>query len=228
MKKLHKDLRPALLPTLIELLLMGARERPIQVTTSQLAKKLGRSQQAASRHLLELEDLGYIERVHSRAGQEIRLTEKGVDAIMTLYLLLRSRLEEAPNMLEFKGSVFTGLGEGAYYMSLEGYREQFRKKLGFDPYPGTLNLKLISPSYRSQMEILRRVNGIKIDGFTDGLRTYGSLRCFPALIEDIRGAALIIERSHYDLSVLEVIAPVRLRDALNLKDGDVVVVKVFI
>ena len=228
MKKLYEDLKPALMPTLIELLLIGAKERPVLITTGQLAKRLGKSQQAASKHLLELEKLGYIERMHSRAGQEIRLTEKGVNAVATLYLLLRSRLEEAPNIFEFRGSVFTGLGEGAYYMSLKGYRVQFQEKLGFDPYPGTLNLRLVSPSYRKQMEVLRRMNGIKIEGFTDGLRTYGSLKCFPALIEDVRGAVLSIERTHYDSSVLEVIAPVRLRDVLNLKDGDMVTVKVFV
>ena len=39
---------------------------------------------------------------------------------------------------------------------------------------------------------------------------------------------LCIERTHYDSSVLEVIAPVKLRDLLGLKDGDSVTVKVFI
>lgn len=72
------------------------------------------------------------------------------------------------------------------------------------------------------------MNGIKIEGFRDGLRTYGSLKCFPALIEDVRGAVLIIERTHYDSSVIEVIAPVRLRDVLHIEDGDVVTVKVFV
>ena len=228
MRRLYEDLKPSLMPTLIELLLMGAKERPVAITTGQLAKRLGRSQQAASKHLLELERLGYIERTHSKAGQEIKLTEKGINAVATLCLLLRSRLEEAPDILEFRGAVFTGLGEGAYYMSLKGYRVQFVEKLGFDPYPGTLNLKLTSPGYRKQMDVLRRMAGIKIEGFTDGLRTYGSLKCFPALIEDVRGAVLSIERTHYDSSVLEVIAPVKLREVLGLKDGDLVPVKVFV
>ena len=228
MRKIYGDVKPALIPTLIELLLMGAKERPVKITTEELAKKLGKSQQAASKHLLELEKEGYIERVHTGRSQEVKLTGQGINAIATLYLLLRSRLEEAPEMMEFRGSVFTGLGEGAYYMSLEGYRKQFRKKLGFDPYPGTLNLKLSSISYRKQLEDVARMPGIRIEGFTDGIRTYGSLKCFPALVEDRRGAMLIIERTHYDTGVMEVIAPVRIRDELMLKDGDMVTVKVFL
>ncbi len=226
--RLIKDLRPSLMPTLIELLLMGAKERPVPLTTYELARRLGKSQQAASKHLLELEKLGFIERSFCGKVEEVKLTSKGINAVATLYLLLRSRLEEAPEILEFVGKVFTGLGEGAYYMSLEGYRRQFKEKLGFEPYPGTLNLKLVSSSYRKQMDDLGRMSGIKIGGFTNGIRTYGSLKCFHALIEDIRGAVLIIERTHYDNSVLEVIAPVKLRDALSLKDGDRVTVKVFV
>ena len=40
------------------------------------------------------------------------------------------------------GRVKSGLGEGRYYMSQKGYRAQFAKRLGIDPYPGTLNLRL--------------------------------------------------------------------------------------
>ena len=47
-----------------------------------------------------------------------------------------------PPSVTLEGTVFTGLGEGAYYISKEAYRKQFTEKLGFEPYPGTLNLKL--------------------------------------------------------------------------------------
>jgi riboflavin kinase len=228
MSELLKELKPALLPTLVELLLLGAKEGPVEITTSSLAERIGRSQQAASWQLRKLEEIGYLEKGPSGRRIEVKLTDKGVNAVTTLYFLLRSRLEEAPEMMEFRGKVFTGLGEGAHYMSLEGYKRQLVEKLSLSPFPGTLNLRLLSSSYRRQLEDLRRRPGIRVDGFTDGLRTYGSLKCFPALIEDIRGAVLIIERTHYDASVLEVIAPVSLREALSLKDGDVVTVKVFL
>ena len=39
------------------------------------------------------------------------------------------------------------MGEGSYYMSLKGYKKQFKEKLGYEPFPGTLNLKLEDKIY---------------------------------------------------------------------------------
>jgi riboflavin kinase len=41
-----------------------------------------------------------------------------------------------------RGRVVSGLGEGQHYISRQGYLKQFREKLGFEPFPGTLNIKL--------------------------------------------------------------------------------------
>ncbi len=215
------------LPTLIELLLMGAKEGPVPVTTVELARRIGKSQQAASKHMEALEDAGLIERFKKGRKVEVRITSRGVNELIGLYLVLRSILEEAPEAYVFSGRVFSGLGEGRYYMSLEGYRGQFAKKLGFKPYPGTMNIRLESPSQVIQFRELAGKEGISIEGFTDGLRTFGDVKCFRALIEHISGAVLIIERTHYDYSVMELIAPVNIREELGLRDGDKIVVKVF-
>lgn len=42
----------------------------------------------------------------------------------------------------FTGRVFSGVGEGSFYVSL--YSKKFLEKLGFRPYPGTLNLRLVN------------------------------------------------------------------------------------
>jgi|YelNatPaOPRAMG01_1025707.scaffolds.fasta_scaffold31685_3 riboflavin kinase len=228
MVKVNREVRAPYFLTMVELLLLGAKSRYISVTTQQLAKQLGKSQQAVSVHILRLEKDGYIEREKDGRRFKVKLTERAVNDLTSYYLLLRSVLEEAPDIFEFRGRVFTGLGEGAYYMSLEGYRRQFKERLGFEPYPGTLNLRLESRTDRVQMEELRARPGARVEGFTDGTRTYGALRLFPALIEDERGAILSIDRSHYDVSVMEVISPKYLREALGLKDGSVVTVKAFL
>jgi len=219
--------RAAYIPTLLELLLMGAKEGPVAITTVELSRRLGKSQQSASKHLEALERQGFIERFKHGRRIEVRLTKKGVNELISLYLILRGVLEEAPESYVFVGRVFTGLGEGRYYMSLEGYKKQFKEKLGFEPYPGTLNLRLETPSQVLQLRELASMPGIEIKGFSDGVRTYGGVKCFRALIDGVVGAALIIERTHYDYSVLEVIAPVELRRELGLKDGDRVTVRVF-
>ncbi|MEM3143876.1 MAG: riboflavin kinase, partial [Candidatus Nitrosotenuis sp.] len=46
--------------TLTELLSKGARNNFVSITTSSLGKNIRKSQQAASKHLLELEQGGFI------------------------------------------------------------------------------------------------------------------------------------------------------------------------
>ena len=117
-------------------------------------------------------------------------------------------------MNELKGKIVTGLGEGQYYISREGYRKQFNLKLGFDPSPGTLNLKLAEPFPQAEADF------IKIEGFVDENGTFGGCKCYRVMIGDIKGAIVRPERSSYPPDLVEVIAPVHLRKALNLKDGD--------
>ena len=116
--------------------------------------------------------------------------------------------------------MFTGLGEGAYYISNEVYRKQFIEKLGFDPYPGTLNIKLTSDYDVDSRKELEAYPAIEIEGFKNADRTFGLVKCYPVMIENkVKGALILALRSHYDVTVLEIIAPVCLRKYLNLKDG---------
>lgn len=218
--------KPAYLQTMLELLLLGAKDKPVELSTIGLAKRIGKSQQAASKHLLELEQNGYIERTKVGKRTLVKLTKLGNDGLLQIHLQLKTALEGKTQKSEVNGTVFTGLGEGAYYISLKGYRKQFVRTLGFDPYPGTLNLRLTSPLDRMVRDTLEKLPGIEIEGFEDGHRTYGGAKCFIAKINNVDGAVLVIERTSHDNSVLEVIAAVRLRDRLNLKDGDSVKISI--
>lgn len=222
--------KPVLWFTLYCLAEMGAYGRGIQISTTSLAEKLELSQQSASRHLIELEHLGLIERHITARGELIQITNKGVEELRRVHLGLKTVLEKpTPTFLTFEGQVFSGLGEGAYYISLRGYRRQIVRKLGFDPYLGTLNLKLISKIGIETRKELEVYPGIVLEGFENEKRSYGPAKCFKALINNVvKGAVVTAFRTHYDESVLEVIAPVYLRTRLNLKDGDKVQVKVFI
>ena len=207
---------------------MGANSRIIKISTEYLAERMGASQQTASRHLIELERLGWIRRVTSPRGCMIELTTKGNSELESLYKNLKLILEaEWPPSLTIEGHVFSGFGEGAYYISLEGYRRQFIEKLGFDPYPGTLNLKLTSEYDLKIASELDFYPAIIIKGFQNKDRTYGPVKCFPALINNrVKGAVVLALRTHYSTSVLEVIAPVFLRGKLGLKDGHKVRVEI--
>ena len=216
-------LKPQLWFTLYRLMNLGAGSREIRVSTTELSTVLGCSQQSASRHLRLLEELGLIERRTGVDGSHVRITEGGLRALWEVYYGLRRQLEEGElEAYIFEGVVFTGLGEGAYYITRDGYRGQIREKLGFGPYPGTLNLRL-SGGYIEMKRRLTRMPAIILEGFKDEERSFGAVRCYPAVInDDVEGAVIVADRTIYDDSVLEVISPIYLRKHFNLRDGDLV------
>src|ERR1700682_44637 len=89
--------------TLAELFTKGARYNFISITTSSLGKSIKKSQQAASKHLMDLETNGYIERLHSGKKVSIRITAKGYSEMIKIFSVLKSSLESVPAYLEFKG-----------------------------------------------------------------------------------------------------------------------------
>jgi len=217
--------------TILELLSKGGRHNFVETTTADLGKKIGRSQQAASKHLLELENSGYIERVKRGQKFAVRVTAKGYLEIQDLSFSLRSALESSPSTVDFEGSIVSGMGEGAYYMSLEGYRRQFKKNLGYEPFPGTLNVRLVDQIYMtSRRELGTHPASVFIEGFSDGTRTYGWAKCYRARIDDgkviDKAAVLVLERSHHDETMLEVIAPVSIKQAAGLRNGDRIKIRV--
>ena len=220
-KKKLPEIKANYLPTLIQLLVEGAKDKPIAVTTTKLAEKLGKSQQLASKHHEEMESEGLIERIRSGGKTHVKLTKKGISTGESLHSTLEQVFSEDNRDLNITGVVFSGLGEAAYYVSMKGYRKQFKTKLGFDPFPGTLNLRLDSAVDRKIRRDLGGSHGIHIDGFSDGKRTYGGAECFRASVNGkVNAAVLIIERTTHDDSVLEIISPMSLRNHLGLKDGE--------
>jgi riboflavin kinase, archaea type len=207
--------------TLLKLAEMGAHRRTAKISTEYLAEKLGVAQQTASRYLIELEQKGWIRRTITPEGSLIRIDDAGIKELQILHSNLRLWIEAAyPPSVTLEGTVFTGLGEGAYYTQKEIYRKQFIEKLGFDPYPGTLNLKLTTEyDLETRME-LEAYPAVEIQGFKNEDRTFGVVKCYPAVLGNkVKGALISALRSHYDSSVVEMIAPVNLRKQLKLKDG---------
>jgi len=219
-----------LLFTLYKLAELGASSRTVKVSTEYLAEKIGASQQTASRHLINLEKMGWIKRTVTPDGCLTKITREGAAQLKSLYSELRLIFESAyPPSITLEGALFTGLGEGAYYVTKEGYRKQFIEKLGFDPYPGTLNIKLTADYDLKALSELDGYPAIELEGFEDESRTYGPVKCYPAIINNkAKGAVIHALRSHYGSSVLEIVSPHCLRSLLKLKDGHKVKVEILI
>ncbi len=210
-----------MLDVLKRLALLGGLKGFVSVSSGELAVMLNISQQSASKKILELINNGMIERNFGHKRQLIKITKKGLNLLQKEYADYQRILEEMKK-ISLKGVVTSGMGEGRYYLSIRGYREQFKRKLGFNPYNGTLNLKIIEPN---KIGILKESDGAKIDGFQDGERTFGAGKCFPAKIRNTNCAVIIPERSHYS-DIIEVISTYYLREKLKIRDGDEVEVEV--
>lgn len=215
------------LVTLTELLSRGAKNNFIPITTSSLGKNIRRSQQAASMHLLELEQGGFIERIMSGRKVSVKLTQKGYDQMVNLFDMLKASLESVPPFVELRGTLVSGMGEGAYYMSLRGYTRQFKSKIGYVPFPGTLNVKLEKKEYVEALRQIASIDGVRIEGFSDGKRTYGWVECFGCTLNDKISCELImLERTHHDRSIIELISESEIRKKANLKNDSEISIKI--
>jgi len=204
---------------LILLLRKGAKSRPVRMTTSEIGAETGMSQQNASRRLAGMERDGYIE----RGKDGLMISPKGVQELAGVYSSLRLAFEG--ERLQMRGKIMKGSGEGKYYLSLHGYRNQIKEKIGFDPFPGTLNVQLDGKSIAARQQ-LRRMEPFVISGFKDGERTYGDLFAYKCRLGNLDCAIVIPLRTHHGADVIEVICAQDIKKGLGKKDGDRVLVVV--
>lgn len=112
------------------------------------------------------------------------------------------------------GVISRGLGEGAFFMSMQHYQKEIKLKLGFNAYPGTLNIKV----GKKEKGSLNMLNKILIKGFVQGDKKFGGIDCYKAKIGNVNGAIIIPHMTKHK-DVIEFIAPVHVKTELDLKDG---------
>ena len=120
--------------------------------------------------------------------------------------------------MKLNGEVTTGLGKAAFFLSQDFYVNNFIKNCGFKPYPGTLNV-IVPEEYLSQINEVKDncENIIKPD------EGFGAVKYIKATLnDDVDGAIVFPAKTEHTENYLEFIAEKKLRDALNLKDGDIV------
>ncbi|WP_240931377.1 CTP-dependent riboflavin kinase [Acidianus sulfidivorans] len=197
-----------------------------QIVTQQLlAKELNLSQQSVSRKLKDLESENLIIRIESKDGEIIKLTEDGENLLVKCL----EDINEALNYqheIKIKGRVTSGLGEGKIFLSIPYYVESFKKFLGFTPYPGTLNIVIYDKASFENRLLLDATKCITIPEYREEKRVLGAVKVFPATINQIQPAAIVIPlRTTHPKSVIEIVSPYYIREKLNLKDGDEVVIE---
>ncbi len=122
------------------------------------------------------------------------------------------------------GRYAKGLGKGRYFMSQHGYKSQFVRKLGIDPYHGTFNVRLSGEDIR-KFNRLKRRRGITIKGFVKGGKNFGSVMAYKAEVMGIRCAIVVPERTTHS-NIVELVSSKMLRKTLRLRRGGKVTITV--
>ena len=128
---------------------------------------------------------------------------------------MRSRLSK--NRI-LTGKIVSGVKQGAFFTQLDWVQEQCLEKLGFKPFPGTLNLEIANDNM-AIMEALQAQEGIELvppdSNFCSGF-------VFPITVEGISGAivAPAADVRVHAKNIIEIISHLRLKDALGVEDGD--------
>ncbi len=121
------------------------------------------------------------------------------------------------------GKIVSGRGEGEKYLRLRWVKKQLTEKLGFTPFPGTLNLQL-DQNYIKGKSLLNKKSALGICqsvGYCIGL-------LFKASIVGQACALIIPQVKNYPSNLLEIVSEFDLRHELHLSDNDEVEITVFL
>lgn len=129
-------------------------------------------------------------------------------------------------MQRMSGIIFSDLGQASSFMALDWVQSALKQALGFDAFPATLN---VHPRDAQDTATWQRVRagsgGVPLAPADNG---FCSARIFPIAIvsgaagesEKIAGAILVPEIDHYPEDKIEIVAPLRLKQHLGVRDGD--------
>jgi phosphoglycolate phosphatase len=130
--------------------------------------------------------------------------------------------------IRFVGCVVTGAGRGAAFTQLPWARRQFVERLGIDPHPGTLNLRLTTPGALELWQGLRAAVAVPIVPDSAAASAAASAeasaadcaaRCHIVRLRGITAAIVVPEVAGYPGDQVEIIAALPLRETLGLADG---------
>ena len=132
-------------------------------------------------------------------------------------------------MTRMAGVIFSDLGLASSFMSLDWVQLALKQCLGFVPFPATLNIR---PKAAEDAETWRRMKsasaGLPLESPQGG---FCSARLYPVEVSGDAGetkvtaAILVPEVKDYPSDKIEIVAPLRLKDHLGVRDGDAVILE---
>ncbi|MCX5831754.1 MAG: CTP-dependent riboflavin kinase [Deltaproteobacteria bacterium] len=131
---------------------------------------------------------------------------------------------ESDKKVILSGIIVSGAGQAAYFTGLDWVRQQCAERLHFQPFPGTLNVQL-DENCLALLENLRKRPSIDI---VSPDPNFCNAKTLPASLQNLSVAIVMPDEAVniHSPNIIEIIAPVSLKETLSLKDGAPVVVTV--
>jgi len=119
--------------------------------------------------------------------------------------------------LSIRGKVVSGAREASFFTDLPWVKKACWEKLGFLPYPGTLNCEVSS----DDLPLIRKIKEASPINFVSPEPNFCDAKVIKISLGETKGALVFPAASSHihRENVLEIIAPVCLRNELNLNDG---------
>ena len=116
------------------------------------------------------------------------------------------------------GKIVSGVRKAAHFTQLDWVQEQCMEKLGFRPYPGTLNVEMSEESLPI-IEALQKEQGIEL---IPPSSEFCAAKAMLLSVGSVSGAIIIPSEDVrvHGKNIVEVISPLRLKEALQVDDGD--------
>jgi riboflavin kinase len=121
------------------------------------------------------------------------------------------------------GRVTAGTGQAAGFMARPWVRDGVRDALGFDPYPGTLNLRLLDADTVLRWGEIQKRAALRLA--PPAAEQCGGVLVPLVVAPDVPAAVIVPDITRYEGDILEVIAAVHLRSRLRLRDGSVLALR---
>jgi riboflavin kinase len=126
--------------------------------------------------------------------------------------------------MTLRGVLTSGLGRGAVFIGIDWVRDGLRRLTGFEPYPGTLNLRLLGDDVVVAWRDVRARAPLVLA--PPAPETCGA-RVVPVIIApDVAAAIVVPDVTDHPDDVVEIVAATHVRSRLRLQDGDVLTLTV--
>jgi riboflavin kinase len=124
-----------------------------------------------------------------------------------------------------KGVVFSDLGRAGAFLGVDWVRDAIRERVGFDPFPGTLNVRARGTDLTRWEQVRKHAGKIVLSSpdpaFCNAFLFTGSLEGWKSQPESHERIAVVVpEVKEYPADKLEIIAAVSLKQTRSVRDGD--------